>query len=482
MATLIDFRTFVAVWNRAQGYKHILPSLHDEIAQWLEGTEGHHHRLLMAYRYSGKSYLKDLYIAWRLYRDPNSTHILISATERLTSQASANIKRVLEHHPLTAHLIPDKNSGSWQNTKFTVLRPQQRREPSIEITSLTAQVTGLHADLVIADDIETHNNSSTQEGRDKIRRAAHELMSVTDNILYIGTPHDEDSIYQTLEYKWNYLTEKFPVIKSDGTPQCPELHDEAWIAKKKLGGAEDFGTHNWWQSQYMLIPVRSTEGHLNWEAVKFLKDEITTSPLRGYRGTTEEQIEGKTIRAKKAYWDPATGKQNRDQSIIVFCAKTYDNEILVMDAKELPPVSDERGMDDQFDAVLAFMQKHKLKQIVVEKNFSFTLASELRKRAQSKGVTIQISESTRNNTQGKAPYIIQSIEPLVNVGKFYVHTDVLTNTSFKRQFMDFPNTKHDDVLDATAGCINALSKVKGVGASTSQSYGTVNVYQPSFRI
>lgn len=485
MATPIDFHVFVAIWNQSLGGNNlILPDVHERIAKWLQATDREKKRVLMAYRGCGKSSLQDLYIAWRLYCDPNTTHLLLSATTALSSTASHDIKLIIESHPLTGHLVPDKNSGHWQNTNFTIVRPYHRREPSVRCSSLGSKITGFRADMVIADDLEVHNNVNTDEMRQKLRDTAREIQSIAKKgVLYIGTPHEEDSIYSTLEYKWGYLTEKFPIIKSDGTPQSPDMHDAQWIEDKKIAGDDDLGTHNWWQSQYMLIPVRSTMGQLNWERVKFIKGEVTTARHPNARGETIDQIDGKMIRSKRAYWDPATGNKGQDESVIVYCAKTYDNEILVIDALVLPPVHDERGMQDQFDAVLAFMKKHKLRQITVEKNFSYTLATELRRRAKEKGAVISITEATRTNKQNKEEFITRTIEPFVNVGKFYVHENVLTATSFRRQFQDFPNSKHDDALDATAGCIGALGQSVGVGIGSGgySGGGVVNGYEPVWR-
>jgi hypothetical protein len=500
----VDFPTFVAIWNMSQKRKLVLPSLHERIAQWLEETESHPYRLLMAYRHSGKSFLKDLYIAWRLYKDPNFTVILISAAASLVKKAAIHVKGVIANHPLTKHLVPPTYTGQWQNDIFSVVRPTTKQEPSVTITSLGSQFTGMHADLMIIDDIETSSNSRTSDNRQRIRDAASEFVSMADYLLFIGTPHAEDTIYKVLQHQNNYTVAKYPIFvegTNEKVLQSPDWHadsennptmtSEEWVMKKKRGGgaaSDGQSGHNWWLSQYLLIPKQSTDSILEWSMVKFLTGKVEESvgnwkPIHSTRQLTEA-IDGKEIRMKKAYWDPAKGGKGNDQSIVAFCAKTYDNELLYIDAAVLPPLDPKTGFENQINAAISFLLKHEIKHITVETNYSPDLVVQLRKKIEERGLRIAVAKDTRTNSQKKEIYIGSAIEPYLNVGKLYVHEKVITFTNFKTQFVEFPDSRHDDVLDALAGCINALGKM--TGNATGQSYnhylGQGNVYQPVYRV
>jgi hypothetical protein len=487
---MVPFYKFLAIWNQAHNFEHVLPDYHERLANWLETTQHCPKRLLMAYRGSGKSYIKDMYVAWRLLCNPNFRCINISATTKFARIASRNIKDILEKHPLTGHLVPDgKYSGLWQADLFTVIRNGGLREPSVTVGALGGQITGARADLVIADDLETQSNSKTQNARDDIIRYARELISVAPEVLFIGTPHEEESLYLTVEHKWNFETEKFPVVKSDNEPQCPELHGWEWIDERKKGDSDGSG-HNWWLSQYMLVPTRSVEAVLNWEAVKFYKADLVCDQSSFTRKddsfTRIDTIDGKEVRSRKAYWDPASGVKGSDQSIISCVMRTYDSEYYVHDVLVLPPFDKERGMQDQFEAVIKFAQKYSIKQIVVEKNFSLALATDLKKLIRERELHITVTEDVRTNQMNKITYIGQAFEPLLQVGKLYVHNQVLAHSLFKRQFQDFPHASRnakDDVIDAIAGCIHALGKQTGtVGGTARRTSGPINTYQPTFKI
>jgi hypothetical protein len=67
---------------------------------------------------------------------------------------------------------------------------------------ITSQITGARADLIIADDVESMNNSQTQTMRDKLSEAIKEFDAVlkpNGAILFLGTPQTEGSIYIKLE-------------------------------------------------------------------------------------------------------------------------------------------------------------------------------------------------------------------------------------------------------------------------------------------
>jgi hypothetical protein len=58
----------------------------------------------------------------------------------------------------------------------------------------------MRADLIICDDVEVLNTSNTPQKRENLRERLRELdfiLSPSGVIIYIGTPHTQDTIYQT---------------------------------------------------------------------------------------------------------------------------------------------------------------------------------------------------------------------------------------------------------------------------------------------
>ena len=68
---------------------------------------------------------------------------------------------------------------------------------------ITGQLTGSRADLIIADDVESANNSQTQLMRDRLSETVKEfdaiIKPVVGRVIFLGTPQTEMSLYNDLD-------------------------------------------------------------------------------------------------------------------------------------------------------------------------------------------------------------------------------------------------------------------------------------------
>ena len=160
MEQKLSFKVFLDTLNIVSN--QTTPEVHQEIADWLEETDHEPRRILQAFRHVGKSYLMGAYVCWKLLNDPNWTCLLISAKRNLALRNSQFIRHMIESHPLLQHLKSDLYQ--WKTESFTVDRPIMQLNPSVTVSSLGASYTGMHASCVIADDVETSDNTLSQEG------------------------------------------------------------------------------------------------------------------------------------------------------------------------------------------------------------------------------------------------------------------------------------------------------------------------------
>src|SRR5690606_7247738 len=100
----VDFSTFLWLYNQTQGYS--IPDIHLEMSDWLEDTDAATWRILQAYRYSGKTHITNLWVVWKLLRDPNYRILILSATSELAYEKCGMIQTVIEEFYLTKHLRP----------------------------------------------------------------------------------------------------------------------------------------------------------------------------------------------------------------------------------------------------------------------------------------------------------------------------------------------------------------------------------------
>jgi hypothetical protein len=477
------FVVFVQLWAMQQGYGAI-PQMHREFCEWIEATEEENKRLGMAYRHSAKSTIMGcLRVCWKLSRDPNLSFLIVSAGTDLARRNSKFIRDVIETHPLCTHLLPDKGE-QWQVDQFSVRRTVKRLDASVSVTSIMSRMTGFHGDEIICDDIEIAENAKTPEGRETIRRGIASLNSMGSRFLYIGTPHDEDTIYDDLEYHRGYVTKKWSVWKrmptkdTPGIPQAPdfiqngEAHDEKWIADKELGTTGTF------KSQFLLIPAKAYEAQLDPELLVEFEDEVVCDEydLDERTGKPTFYIGNQVIKDIRAYYDPASGLASRDNAVIAVAAKTAGNDVYLLAATTLPPVDKalDRPFTPQMKKLLDVLADHHCTTVNVEANgIGFTLDAELRSYARERRRKLRIRPSTRTSRQNKKMFIAETIEPLMKVGRLYVHRSLMNpRHPFMTELSGFPNTRKDDHVDAVAGAINELMPSRALGDTADLADGS----------
>ena len=104
----VDFRLFLILWNQVQGQG--TPIVHLRIADWLQArwVRKDTRLLLMAFRSCGKSTITGIFAAWLFYTGPDLRILVLAAESMLARRMVRNVRRIIERHPLTAHLKPER--------------------------------------------------------------------------------------------------------------------------------------------------------------------------------------------------------------------------------------------------------------------------------------------------------------------------------------------------------------------------------------
>jgi len=205
---LKDFRNFVCLaWDHL-GLPEPTPVQLD-IAKYLQ--KGPRRRVIQAFRGVGKSWLTSAYVVWRLLHDPSLNVLVVSASKQRADDFSTFTLRLINEIPFCQHLKPKDHQ---RNSKiaFDVGPAPASQAPSVVSKGITSQITGSRGDLIIADDVESLNNSATAVMRDKLMASTAEFEAVLKpggEIIYLGTPQTEQSIYHALSEK-GYITRVWP--------------------------------------------------------------------------------------------------------------------------------------------------------------------------------------------------------------------------------------------------------------------------------
>lgn len=222
-----DFRIFMWIIFKKYLYdilKDPTPLQYD-IADFL----CHHkasHKVIMAFRGIGKSYITALYCVWRLWNDPTLSILVVSASKEKSDQVATQMIRLFKDVPFLRHLDPenDKRRGArTSKLSFDVIGAGNKQSPSVRSAGITGMITGSRADIILADDVEIPENSDTPMKRAKLRSKIEEFEAIlrTDDedtdvrakeVIFLGTPQSQESIYNDLpqEHEFGYTVRQWP--------------------------------------------------------------------------------------------------------------------------------------------------------------------------------------------------------------------------------------------------------------------------------
>lgn len=205
-----DFRLFlILLWRHLLGCDPTPIML--DMAWYLQ--HGPDRSVIMAFRGFSKSWITGAYAMWRLYRDPQQKILVVSGSLARAVASTNWCLNVITSWPLLQHLAPLPHQR--QSSKaFDVGPATPEQSPSFHALGIGGQVVGFRADCIVPDDVETQQNSLTVTMREKIAEAIKEFDSVLKPggvIKFLGTPHDEDSVYSKLP-KRGYSVRVYPAL------------------------------------------------------------------------------------------------------------------------------------------------------------------------------------------------------------------------------------------------------------------------------
>jgi len=453
-----EFKLFAVLWNQQQGRK--TPQMHLKMADWLEKAwlNGDKRLLLMAFRSAGKSTIVGLFAAWLIYQNPNIRILVLAADFTLAKKMVRNVKRIIERHPLTAHLKP-KAIDQWASDRFTVNRELELRDPSMMARGIGSNITGSRADIVICDDVEVPNTCDSAAKREDLRERLSEISYVLvsgGTQLYVGTPHDYYSIYADVPR--SEIGEEFPFLdgfKRLSLPIIDENNEIAWQERysnedieqiKKSAGPNKF------ESQMMLKPVNIMQGRLNPDLLQSYDDMLEYDPILGSLFIGHHKM----ISAS-CWWDPAFGSAKGDSSVMaVIFADEGGNYYLHHLEYICVNENDEIDEATQQAIIVAELAKELyLPCISVETNgIGRFLPNILRNKLANINAQTRVME--QNSTKAKAVRIIEGFDAIMAAGRLYVNRAVF-NTPFMMEMREWrPSMKSaaDDGLDAVAGALS----------------------------
>ena len=240
-----------------------------------------------------------------------------------------------------------------------------------------------------------------------------------------------------------YKVLKIPIVSADGVPAWPELFSATRIEQlRNLVG------HRHFSSQMLLEFVPPERTRLDPGGVLLYSDEFDSRAA---------SIGDFTITGYVLYWDPSTGRRNRDSSACVLLYRDdKSRHIFIHDILYLT-VSDnvQHPLSHQCEQVLDFMSFRNIHNLVLETNgIGGGLPEIFSNCATCRGFAVRITKI--QNSRSKSDRILSAIEPALSTGRLHAHMRI-TQTPFLSEMLGWSPVGisgiHDDGLDAVAGAI-----------------------------
>lgn len=152
-------------------------------------------KLVLMPRGFRKSTLAQIYILYRIMKNPNIAILRVSHTKLFAETFVAELEEKIETIPFLAPLKGPK----WQADKFVVAgRTVRRKEPTVMCGAPDSSTTGHHPDLVIGDDLIADESARSLTAMEKATNFAKKMVPLVGpkgEIVWLGTRYHRKDPY-----------------------------------------------------------------------------------------------------------------------------------------------------------------------------------------------------------------------------------------------------------------------------------------------
>jgi len=501
MKGIKNFKNFLYLCWKHLNLPEPTPIQYD-IADYLQGKDKR--LVIQAFRGVGKSWITSAFVCHQLLMNPQRNILVVSASKSRADDFSTFTQRIISEMPVLKHLEP-RDDQRHSKVSFDVAPARASHAPSVKSMGITGQLTGSRADLIIADDVESANNSQTQLMRDRLGETVKEFDAIikpeVGRVIFLGTPQTEMSLYNDLEERgfqsriWTALipdkTQRTgyghklaPVVADmdgkEGDPTDPDRFNAIDLMERLSSyGRSGFNL------QFMLdtsmsdankYPLKLNDlivvsGCSTWQdapakiqwasgqdQIKALDPEIPNVGLKGdyytsylYMSDEYTPFEGSVMSI-----DPS----GRGQDKTGYAVLKMLHGVLYLTAVG--------GLDGGYSGqtlrkLASIAKQHKVNDIIIESNFGDGMATALIKPILADIHPCNVEE-VRHSIQ-KEKRIIDTLEPIMNNHKLVVDEDIIKDDfrlepdhqlfkQMTRITRDKGALRHDDQLDALAIAAN----------------------------
>lgn len=449
--------------------------IHKEVFKWLSSEDSTTNQLLLLARGHQKSHCMAVWCAWYLTRNPATTILYISATAELAEQQLEAIKNILDSdiYKMFWPDMIDPEEGrrkKWSATKISVDHPLRKlegvRDPSVRTAGLTTNTTGLHAKVVIGDDVVVPENAYTEEGRRKVASAMSQISSIKDAgglIKCCGTTYHPKDIYSIWKDQKMYLANDDGEITGEKNLwdilERPVEKDGVfiWPRTHRPDGKEAYGFNH----QILLQIKAEYLDRVQFHAQYYLdpndpeSERITRNSFQYYNPKFIQKVGGSWSYNGKplnvyAHIDFAFSmSKSADYTAIVVIGIDADGQIYVLDIDRFRTDK----ISEYFESVLSLYTRWEFRKLRAEVTVAQqVIVRDLKDRFTKEGLSLSIDDHRPNRYMGaKEERIAAVLEPRYD-NKAVWHFKGGYIPMLEEELV-LARPPHDDIKDALAGAV-----------------------------
>jgi hypothetical protein len=212
--------------------------IHDDIKKGLMSS--HRRRLIVATRYSAKSTLTGIYVAWRIFLDPLIKIMVVSRGSKLAARMLRTVRRVfIENCPMLWHLRPAEDCLD-NSEQFQVPQALKVTTGGVTLTSLglTSNLPGFRSDVTIGDDVE----GPQEDDPEKVM-----ALEETLNELHMINPRGEKVMLGTYQSEFSIYA-KLADLEDENGVKTWEEHRACMFQEDRIDGK--LHIHSRWQDMF----------------------------------------------------------------------------------------------------------------------------------------------------------------------------------------------------------------------------------------
>ena len=464
-----DLLTFI----RLVAPHRMLGAVHEELCSWWNRQDAKDNQLVLLPRDHQKSAMIAYRVAWWVTKYPETTVLYVSATANLAEKQLKAVKDILlsDIYRFYWPEMVNENEGKrerWAVDEISVDHPKRKlegiRDATIKASGITANVTGLHCNIAVLDDVVVPDNAYTQTGRDQVRSFYSQLSSIESTGAKewaVGTRYHPGDLYKDMmEMTELYMddndeseieNEVYEVFE-----RVVETNREFLWPKQRRTDGKTFGFDERElarkKAKYLDITQFYAQYYNNPNAVE--TQLIDRSRFNYYERDKIENFSGawyfgdKLLHVYSAMDFAYSVSNNSDYTVITVVGVDSDNNYYVLDIDRFKT----NKISVMYDKAESVFRKWRFKKMRCEVVAAQRLiVSQFREYMRSQNIVFTIDEYNPPKTMSKAERIAAILEPRYSNNQVWHYKG--GNCQILEEELMMNNPEDDDVKDALAACI-----------------------------